>query len=359
MAKVQKGSNPFVIARQVHHKYGGEAITMSGALTLTRQDAQVLTLDPGGAARTVTLPKEEGNEGMYFEIRNAGEAGEDLTINNDAASAVVVIPGGGWAKVQVSAASAWQIAGQGVGPSASGVQALPFTSRPQGYNGLSPRFELKWIAGAEGLPDLNATAASDLIDPRFEILGTNASADDVTYYAEGGIKLETDGADGDEVIVLPHLDAGQSVWTEVTWGTDKSVVWEAHIKTGSNITNAIIWAGLKLTNTEVKATDDDQVYFRYEDDVASGNWEVVDSIGGTDTSTDTSVAGAVDTEIYLKIIIGSDRVAKCYLNNTLVRTTSALTDATDFIPYIGVAADGAAAAKHIYVFGQAISRVIG
>ena len=226
-------------------------------------------------------------------------------------------------------------------------------------NTVSPRFELKWIAGAEGLVGVNADAHVDTLDPRFELLGTGATADDCTYYAEGGLKFETDGGDGDEIILLPHLDTSQSVWTEVTWGTDKEVVWEAYIRTGSNITNTIIWAGLKLTETEVKVTDADQVYFRYEDDVAAGNWEVVDSIGGSDTSTDTSVVGAIDTDVHLKIVIAADRTAKCYLNGALVRTTAALTDTTDFVPYIGIAADGAGAAKHFYVLGQAISRVVG
>jgi hypothetical protein len=240
--------------------------------------------------------------------------------------------------------------------------SLEGPARTKGFNTISPRFELHWVAGQRGKPGINADIlnASEAVrmvaDPDFEILGTNATSDDVTFNAEGGIKIETDTADGDEVIILPHLDANQTAWEQVTWGTDQSVIWEAHIKTGSNITNTIIWAGLKLTNTEVKATDADQVFFRYEDDVAAGNWEVVDSIADTDVSTDTGVVGAVDTEVHLKIVIGSDRIAKCYLNGALVRTTTALTDAIDLKPYIGVAADGAGAAKHILVFGQSISR---
>jgi len=232
-------------------------------------------------------------------------------------------------------------------------------------NRLSERFELRWTAGARGKPGINANiqdaneAVRMIADPDFEVLGTNGSSDDVTYYAEGGIKLETDGADGDEVIVLPHLDADQSAWTQVTWGTDKQVEWECHIKSGSNITNAIVWAGLKLTNTEVLATDADQAYFRYEDDVSSGNLIAVYSIGGTDVSVDTGIEVAVDTEYRLRIWIDSARKARFYVNNELVATSTALTDATDLIPYVGVAADGAAAAKHLYVFGQSISRQIG
>lgn len=247
---------------------------------------------------------------------------------------------------------------------AEGVQLEPL-ARPLGLKTLPRRFELVWVAGQRGKPGLNADiqnaaeATRMVADPDFEILGTNASSDDVTFYAEGGIKLETDGADGDEVIVLPHLDANQSAWTQVTWGTDKQTVWECDITTGSSITNAIIWAGLKLTNTEVTATDNDQCFFRYEDDVNSGKWQAISSIGGTDDAHDSGVTAATGTRYHLKIVIQSDRTALMYINGALVETTAALTDATDLIPYIGVAADGAGAAIHMYVHGQAISRVIG
>lgn len=231
--------------------------------------------------------------------------------------------------------------------------------------GIPDRYRLVWVAGQRGKPSLNADILSAteatrmIVDPLFEVLGTNASSDDVTFYAEGGIQLQTDGADGDSVILLPHLDANLSPWTQVTWGTDKEVRWECDISTAANITNAIVWAGLKLTNTATTATDADQVFFRYEDDVNSGKWQAVDSIGGTDTATDSGVTVAVSTNYHLVIDIASDRTAQFYINGTLVKTSSALTDAIDLIPYIGVEADGAAAAKTLYVHGQAISRTKG
>lgn len=262
----------------------------------------------------------------------------------------------------------------------SSVVGLVGPMRPSGFNRLSPRYELKWVAGQRGRPGLNAaitpasaddgvdgaTAAElDLMnatDREFEILGVNASNDDVTYYAEGGIAMETDGADGDEVILVPHLNANQSQWEQVTWGTDKATQWSCHIQTGPNITDCIIWAGLKLTNTEVKATDADQVYFRYEDDVNGGVWEVVQTgAGGLVSTTTAAAATAINTEYYLRIEIdGASRVARCYLNGALVVTTVAMDDTTDLKPYIGVACDGVGAgAKALRVFGQTISRTIG
>lgn len=231
--------------------------------------------------------------------------------------------------------------------------------------GLGNRYGLVWVAGQRGKPGINADiqnsseATRMVADPDFEVLGTNASSDDVTFYAEGGIKMETDGADGDEVIVLPHLDANQSAWTQITWGTDKKTEWECHIKTGSSIDNCIIWAGLKLTNTEVTATDANQAFFRYENGINDGEWQAISSIAGTDDTHDTGVAVAADTEYFLKITIDEARLARFYINGTLYETSAALTNAIDLIPYIGVATDGAAEAKHIYVFSQRISREIG
>jgi len=200
-------------------------------------------------------------------------------------------------------------------------------TRPQGFNGLSPRFELAWLAGAEGLVGVNADA--------------------------------TDGADHDQVSVAPHLDATQSVWSEVTWGTDTETHWECDISTGAAITNCIIWAGLKLTNTSTTATDADQVFFRYQNGVNGGEWQAVSSIADSDDEHDTNVAVQTATRYHLKIEVASDRTARMYINGALVETTAALTDATDLIPYIGVQSEGAAEAKTLYVHGQAISRAIG
>jgi hypothetical protein len=226
------------------------------------------------------------------------------------------------------------------------------------------RVQLVWVAGARGKPGINADILSTtesvrmITDPDFEILGTNGSSDDVTFNAEGGLTLTTDGADGDGVIILPHLDANQSAWTQYTWGSDQETYWKCKIKTGTaaQIDNAIIWAGLKLTNTPTTATDADQVFFRYENDVIAGDWQAVYSIGDTDTATDTNLAVAAATTYTLEIAIDSARLARMWINGTLYATSTALTDTTDFIPYIGVEADGAAEAKVLYVYGQEISR---
>jgi len=114
--------------------------------------------------------------------------------------------------------------------------------------GLSDRFYLKWVAGQRGKPGINADiqeaaeSTRKVTDNDFEVAGTAGSSDDITFYAEGGIAMETDGTDGNGVHIAPHLDANQSAWTQVTWGTDKETRWEADIKTGAAITTCIIFA---------------------------------------------------------------------------------------------------------------------
>ncbi len=66
-------------------------MTLSGTLVLTLQHRSVLRMDPGGSGRTVTLPAEEGADGVSFEIVNTADGAEALTVENDAAGSVVSI----------------------------------------------------------------------------------------------------------------------------------------------------------------------------------------------------------------------------------------------------------------------------
>ena len=223
------------------------------------------------------------------------------------------------------------------------------------------RVNLVWEAGARGKPGLNADiqnaaeATRMIADPWFELLGTNATSGSAAYNAEGGITLTTAGASGDRVILLPHLDANQSPWNLITWGTDKETAWGCYLRTGASIADLILWAGLKLTNTPTVATDNDQVFFRYEAGVNSGKIQCINSIGGTDDTDDSGVTLAVTTDYWLVIAIDSSRIARFFINGVLVATSAALTDATDLKPYLGIQAN-AAAAKSVTVYSQHIGR---
>lgn len=229
------------------------------------------------------------------------------------------------------------------------------------------RIRLEWMAGQYGKPGLNADVACPtpsaaeiatmlLTDKQFEIAGTNAASANVTYIPEGGLSFVTAGANLDEIILQPHLDTNLSAWSQWTWGTDRETIWECFIQTGANINNCRIWAGLKLTNTSVSATDANQAFFRYEDDVNGGLWQAVSSSGGTDDEYNTLVAAASGTHYHLAIVFAADRTAKYYIDGVLKRTSPWAINTDDLIPYIGIMADGAAAGKTLFIYGQTIER---
>lgn len=195
-------------------------------------------------------------------------------------------------------------------------------------------------------PALNAAIADATSHKDFEVLGTNMTTALCTLSATGGITLTTAGADADSSILLPHLDAGQSSWATTQWNTGKSIRFEKWIKTGANITAVTIWAGLKLTNTPVIATDDDSIFFRYQDTQNSGKWQFNTSRAGTDTTSNLSLAVAVSTLYRLVIEVSSDRTVRAFINNNEMFSAplAAVTDNINLIPYSGILA-GAAAAK--------------
>ena len=64
------------------------------------------------------------------------------------------------------------------------------------------------------------------INRNIMITGDNADGvgADVTWYAaEGGIGIETDGADNDQVILAPNLDTNATAWSGIKWGTKNLV----------------------------------------------------------------------------------------------------------------------------------------
>jgi hypothetical protein len=231
----------------------------------------------------------------------------------------------------------------------------------------------------------SALAAYVIANKDFETLGTNMTTALTTFSAtHGGILMTTAGADQDQAILLPHLDTNQTAWSGTKWGTENSVEWECSISLPA-IDNQKVWAGLKLTNDQLVATDNNQIFFKFQTDATNSEafsdftyWHLVHSIGGTDYISQIPVTVAADTPYHLKIVIDSDRKATCFINGVQYNVTStagstggtavtavqpgvaaaktaALTNDTDFIPYIGIEA-GAAAAEAINVHYQSISR---
>ena len=252
------------------------------------------------------------------------------------------------------------------------------------------RFYLEeWFLQRPGL-NANIDQASTVevqraLNRNWEALGTNMTTALCTFATtSAGVLAKTAGADEDQAILTPHLDTAATAWAGCLWGTENSVSFETSIMLPA-LDNQKVWAGLKLTNDQLVATDANQAFFKYQTDATNSeafttfaNWHFVHSIGGTDYISQIPVTVAANTPYHLKIEIDSDRKATCFINGvqynitstsgstggtavtavqpvTAATNTDALTNDVDLFPYIGIEA-GAAAAEAVNVHYTAISR---
>ena len=255
----------------------------------------------------------------------------------------------------------------------------PFLQRPALNAVINTAFS---NADATNAANTAIRLAEKVANRNFEALGTNMTTALCTFNAtSAGIVLTTATADQDQAIIAPHLDTNQTAWQVTKWGTENQVEWECSINTNA-IDNQKLWAGIKLTNDQLVATDADQAYFKFQTDATNSEaftdftvWHFIYSVGGTDYISALPITVAANTIYHLKISIDSDRKASIFVNGVQYNVTStsgstggtavttgttkslALTDDVDLIPYIGIEA-GAAAAEAVDVQYQSISRVI-
>ena len=218
------------------------------------------------------------------------------------------------------------------------------------------------------------------LNRNWEALGTNMTTALATFAAtSAGILATTAGADADQAILTPHLDTAATAWAGTKWGTENETHFETSVMLPA-LDNQKVWAGLKLTNDQLVATDDDQAYFKYQTDATNSEaftdfakWHFVHSIGGTDFISQIPVTVATNTPYHLRFEIDSDRKAAIFVNGIQYNVTStsgstggtavttgttrsgALTDNVDLIPYVGIEA-GAAAAEAVNVHYVCCSR---
>lgn len=82
-------------------------LTLGAGLTMDRDMAPVLNLDPGGATRIILLPPEE--EGLAFIIVNNADAAEDLTVKEDAGVTTIGTISQSECALLVCAGGVWRI----------------------------------------------------------------------------------------------------------------------------------------------------------------------------------------------------------------------------------------------------------
>lgn len=212
-----------------------------------------------------------------------------------------------------------------------------------------------------------------------QLTGTNAKNSGISYATtKGGILVETESVNGDQMILEPHGDADQTAWNNIKFGTENQVEWECALHTNGDITNMSMWGGLKLTSVPEYATDSDQAYFLYSTNDNMGalntnaNLYFVYSLGGNDYITNLGLAVAINTVYKLRIVIDSDRKVKVYVNGTQyglvtsvgentvsdsTQLSSALTNDVDLKPIIGLQTLENAS-KNITISYEKISRVL-
>ena len=241
------------------------------------------------------------------------------------------------------------------------------------------RFQLdEWFLQRPGVnADIDQASTVEVqraLNRNWEALGTNMTTALCTFNStSAGIVATTAGADQDQAIITPHLDTAATAWAGCLWGTENQVHFETSIALPA-IDNQKVWAGLKLTNDQLVATDADQAFFKFQTDATNSEaftdytlLHFVHSIGGTDYISALPITVAASTIYHLKITIDSSRQMSIFVNGVQYNITStsgstggtavttgttksaALTDDVDFIPYVGIeAGDGAAEAVHCH-----------
>ena len=218
------------------------------------------------------------------------------------------------------------------------------------------------------------------LNRNWEALGTNMTTALCTFAStSAGVLATTAGADADQAILTPHLDTAATAWAGTKWGTENEVHFETSIMLPA-LDNQKVWAGLKLTNDQLVATDDDQVFFKFQTDATNSEaftdfttWHFVHSIGGTDFISQIPVTVETNTPYHLRFEIDSDRKASIFVNGIQYNVTStsgstggtavttgttksgALTNDVNLIPYVGIEA-GAGAAEAVNVHYVCCSR---
>lgn len=201
--------------------------------------------------------------------------------------------------------------------------------------------------------DPAALVAFVIANKDFEVAGTGGTTDDVTFHTTvGGLLMTTDSTASQQVIIGPHQNTGQTAWTNVLWGTENQVIWEAVVRTGASVAAIVLMAGLRQSVVVDISGDDDAAFFRFDAGVA--NWEATTSIAGTDVEFDTGVAVAVNTNYYFRIEIDSSRKPHFFIDNVEVYVGTAMTNDEDLDPIVGVEGN----AKTFILVKERISRIV-
>jgi hypothetical protein len=212
-----------------------------------------------------------------------------------------------------------------------------------------------------------------IADPDVILTGLNITSGTAAVAVESGGNFYAVVSGGtDECIFGPATLTNNSPLTEFTWGTDQETEAEWLIQIDSAITDRWMVCGLRLSDAiddpvAAQTTDNDQVYFSIDENVA-----VIDvgvSIGGSgaDLLTTGAATRAASGYVHLAIKFDPAGTPHCYIDGREVHIGApnfggsvGAGNVVDLIPFYGGKEDTSGAADPKYnLVGFAISRALG
>ena len=289
----------------IYLKDSSNSILLKGTYTGVNQTSPTATLHVGNNDATVKFALSASTTAMII-----GDAGNTDIVNIDTVSDKVRIEGD------------FEVTGTASFSSKRYKLEEYFSKRPAVHATVQAPLT---NADASHSDNDDIIVARAIANTNFEVLGTNASSEDITFSSTyAGLQLQTDGADNDQIIIAPHLDTDQTAWTGIKWGSENQTEWECAITTGDAVADYSFWAGLKLTNTANYQTDANQAYFLFAtDDTQSGGilatntkLHFVYSVGDDDYVTDLGITVATSTTYRLRIKFDTERKLSIFVNGT-------------------------------------------
>jgi len=186
----------------------------------------------------------------------------------------------------------------------------------------------------------DATTAKETISYHPHFLAADGGA--VALRIGGGTQLTANSAGTAINYLIPRPT--YSAWDTIKWRPADLCSFETVVILAATITNYTVMAGLKLSATDVTATDDDQIVFRYQDTVNSGKWQCIASKAGTDDASDSAVTAAVSTAYHLKLYVEPYTLRPIFLINGVQVAKGAALGSGDLAlkPFLSVRAATAA-----------------
>lgn len=204
-----------VLWAQLRLRGGVEIATMTGNVTLDASSSNIQVLDPGGAARTVTLPAEDDSNGLVFWFFNSADAAELLTIQEDGATTIVALRGGESALVACNGSTWAKVDADEDQPGASTAAAGTTTADA----GVLPAATAK-VYPTTGADDTKGVRvhADDKVKGRLLLIGNGVSNKILKVYPPSGGTINGAAADAafssasGKGVMLYCLSAAGNTW---------------------------------------------------------------------------------------------------------------------------------------------------